>query len=261
MKAHVSNAKKEELAKLIEMIRGYKVIGIIDLNNYPSDKLQTLKGKFRDKVDVKISKKSLMKMAFENNEKDKAGIIKLAECLDYGIPALILSNEDPFKLSKQFARSKSMTVAKAGQVSPGDITIQAGPTSFAPGPVIGELSSAGLKTAVESGKIVIKEDKLFVKKGEIIDSKKADVMSKLGIEPIEVKVKIIAMFEDGKVYHSNVLEIDEEEYINQLKEAGQDAFNLAFNIGYISKETISLLLSKAYIEALALSEKTNINGG
>jgi len=256
--AHVSQAKKQELVKLNEILKGYKVVGILDLTGLPSAKLQQLKGKFRDRFSIRISKKSLMKFAFEKLDKDMKGISNLIAKLDEGIPALILANEDPFKLSKLLSKSRSNTFAKAGQVSPNDITIQAGPTSFGPGPAIGEFSSAGLKTAIEGGKIVIKEDKLFVKKGEEINAKKAEVLSKLGIEPIEISFKLIAMFENGKIFDHDILDINEQAYVDSLKESSQEAFNLAINIGYVSKETIEYLIKRAVVESEALSNAKNI---
>ena len=257
--AHVSAAKKAELSSLSKLVKQSRVIGIMDLSNYPSGQLQKLKSKFRDQLEVKVSKKSLMKLAFENAENERKGITNLIATLDYGIPALILTNDDPFVLSKMLAKSKSNTFAKAGQIAPNDIVIQAGITQFPPGPVIGEFSSAGLKTAIESGKIAIKEDKLFLKKGEIIDAKKADILSKLGIEPIEIGVRLIAMFENGNVYDSNTLDIDEAKYIEEIKRIIREAFNLAINTVYVTKDTITWLVKKAYIESLALNNKIGIN--
>ena len=98
MAAHVSKAKKDELMNLSKLLKQYKVIGIIDLSNYPSVHLQKLKAKFRDKLDVRVSKKILIRLALKSIEKDKPGIIGMDNSLENCLPALILSNEDPFKL-------------------------------------------------------------------------------------------------------------------------------------------------------------------
>jgi large subunit ribosomal protein L10 len=42
-------------------------------------------------------------------------------------------------LYKILQKSKSSAPAKAGQTAPNDIYVKAGKTSFAPGPIIGEL--------------------------------------------------------------------------------------------------------------------------
>ena len=46
--------------------------------------------------------------------------------------------------------------------------IPAGPTPFAPGPIIGELGMLKIKAGIEAGKVVIKEDAHVAKKGDVI---------------------------------------------------------------------------------------------
>jgi len=179
---------------------------------------------------------------------------KLNESLT-GMPALLLSNQEPFKLAKTLSKSKSSAPAKAGQVAPKEIVINAGPTSFAPGPIIGELGAAGLKAGVEGGKIVIKEDKIIAKKGDLITPKIVDLLSKFKIEPMEIGLNITALLEDGVLYGRDVLSIDEKQFIENLRQAHGDAFALSFEIGYITKDNIELMIKKAEIGAISLKEK------
>ena len=53
--------------------------------------------------------------------------------------------------------------AKAGETAPEDIVIEKGPTSFKPGPIVGELQQAGIPAAIEGGKVRIRETKTVVK--------------------------------------------------------------------------------------------------
>src|SRR3989344_6791860 len=136
------------------------------------------------KVEIRITKKSLIMLAIDQIE-DK-NLSGLKPSLENSIPVLILSNEDPFKLYKSIKDNKSNAVAKPGQISPRDIIIPAGPTNFTPGPIIGELGAVGLQTGVEGGKITIKKEKLIVRENEVIKPEIASILSKLGIEPIEI---------------------------------------------------------------------------
>ena len=71
-----------------------------------------------------------------------------------GMPALIFTKENPFSLFKTLKKSKTNAPAKANQTAPFDLIVPKGPTSFAPGPVIGELAILGIKSGVEINEII-----------------------------------------------------------------------------------------------------------
>lgn len=252
-KAHVSQVKKNEVESIRELFDKYKVVAIIDMENLPALQLQRMKFQLKDKIVLKLSKKRLIKLAIDQ-VKNKKDVEKIKDNLK-GMSALLFTNEDPFKLYKLLKKSKSNAPAKPGQIAPKDLIIPAGPTNFSPGPIIGELGQAGLKTEVKEGKISIKEDKLLVKQGQIINAKAADVLSKLGIEPMEIGLNLILTYENGEFLFKDVLDVDEEEYINRILVCYNDSLNLAVHIGYISKDTIEMLIRKAYSESNALNGK------
>ena len=248
--------KARELEEVKDLLRKYSTISIADLTSLPSPTLQKLRKKLQDKIFIKVTKKSLISLAIEQvKEKNLTG---LNPSLENSIPALVLSEQDPFKLYKLIKENKSNALAKPGQVSPRDIIIQAGPTNFPPGPIIGELGSIGLQTGVEAGKIIIKKDKLIVKANEVIKQEVAAVLAKLGIEPVEIGLNIVASYKDNIVYDKLSLDIDEEIYINNLRLANAQALKLAEVIGFISKDNINLLLKKAYLISLNLANKFNL---
>ncbi|MEK6835765.1 MAG: 50S ribosomal protein L10 [Nanoarchaeota archaeon] len=253
---HVSEKKKKELQYIKELLTQYDVIGIADLTNLPSPQLQKLKKKLENKLKIKITKKRLISLAIDEiKNKNLSG---LKPYLNKSIPALVLSNEDPFKLYKLIKENKSTTTAKPGQISPKDLTIEPGPTNFPPGPVIGEIGAIGLKTAVESGKIVIKQGKTVVKQNEIIKPEVAAILAKLGFEPIEISLNLLGFYYNNLVYDKSTLDIDEESYLQNIKLAYAQALKLAEHIQYISKDNIKQLLQKAYLQAKSLSLKENI---
>ena len=160
--------KHKQVEELSREIEDSKVVAILDLTNLPSAQFQLIKSKIRDKFKIKVAKKTIILRAIEKIKHKKHNIEELEKSLDHCIPAIVLTDEDPFKMSKIFKDNKSKSLAKSGQISPLDITIPSGPTQFAPGPIIGELGQAGIKAAIEQGKVVIKEAKLVVKEGEEI---------------------------------------------------------------------------------------------
>jgi len=255
MKAHVSEKKKEVVAEFAELIDKYPVIGVVNMANLPTKQLQNMRSTLRDgKTVLRMTKKRLMKIAFEKAKKDVKGLTEYFE----GMPALIFTEENPFKLYSTLQKSKSTAPAKAGQKAPRDIKVSAGPTSFAPGPIIGQLGKYKIKAGVEGGKIAIKEDAVVAKKGDVIDADLAGILSRLGIEPMEIGLNLTAVFENGSYFTSDVLHIDESEYAAKFATAYSDSFNLAVYAAYPTADTAKVLVNKAYAAAIALALSQNI---
>jgi large subunit ribosomal protein L10 len=153
--AHVSEQKKQTVAEFTELIDKYDIVGAVNMENLPAKTLHTMREKLRDTVLIKMTKSRLLKVALEQSKKE--GATKLVEHMK-GMPALLFTNSSPFTLYKTLKKNKSKTGIKGGQTAPNDIVVPAGPTSFAPGPVIGELGAVGIKAGIDGGKVAIKAD-------------------------------------------------------------------------------------------------------
>jgi len=251
----VSEKKKQIVRDVGKEIESYSVVGILDMFKLPSSQLHEIREALRGEAKIKMVKKRLLKLIFENSK--LKGVKKLSDHLQ-GEPAMLLSNTDPFMLAIKINKSKSSAPAKPGDIAPKDIVVKAGITSISAGPVIGEFQRAKIPAGVEGEKISIKQDTIVAKEGEAIPKEVADIMSKLDIKPMEIGLNLIAAWEDGLIYEKDILFRDPQEYIDQLKQAYASAFNLSINAEYITKENIELLLSKANSEARALADKANI---
>ncbi len=249
--AKVQEYKKKIVKDIAKLIKQYPIIGIVNMENIPAPQLQAMKAELRGKIHLFMTKKRLMKIAIEQTKNEKKHIEELEKYFE-GMPALIFTNENPFRLSRILQKSKTSAPAKAGQTAPDDIIIKKGPTPFAPGPVISELSSVGLKVGVESGKVAVKEDTVVAKKGEKIKPKVAEILTRLDIKPMQVGLGLVAAYENGVIYQKDVLEVDEKAFNAKVNLAATQAFNLAFNITYPTKDNISLLIAKAFNDAKAI---------
>jgi len=252
-KPHVSEEKKKELVSIVKLMQEYPVVGLIDLTGLPSAQYQSIRAKLKSRLLIKTANKNLIRLALEKIKENKHGIEEFAPLLKDCMPALLFTKEDPFVISKNLNKSKSKAAAKPGQIAPYDLVAPAGPTPFAPGPIIGELGAVGIKTQIVAGKIHIKEDAVLAHKGDVINQKVAEMLARLGIQPMEIGLNLAAMYASGKIFLRDVLNINEQDYINQIKEAFAYSLNLAVYSAYTSKDTINHLIKKSAIEGKALS--------
>lgn len=242
----------EEIRKLIEK---HPVIGMIDLYKMPSKELQSIKKELRGHAIIKMYKKRLIKLAIQKIK--KKDVDKLLD-LNPKEPCLIFSDFDPFKLSKILERNKSPTFAKAGDVAEHDIVVPAGPTPLMAGPAIGDLQRLKIPAMVQDGKIHVRKDKTISKAGDTIDAQTAGLLKKLDIQTMEIGINLLGAWEDGVIFTKDVLTVDEHEYLNKISLASKSALNLSIEIGYITKDSVLILLQKAFRQAKALGTEAKI---
>jgi len=173
-------------------------------------------------------------------------------------PALIFSNVDAFKLYKLVKMEKAPAPAREGETAQTDIVIKAGPTPLPAGPAIGELQRLKIPAMVKDGKIHVREDTTILKEGEKFTPEIVSLLKKLGIQPMEIMLNIVALHQDGMIFTKDILDVDEEKYKQDLINAFTNALNLSINVCYPTKENIKMLLGKAFNNAKALGINAEI---
>jgi large subunit ribosomal protein L10 len=245
---HLPGWKREEVEAIKEKAGAYTLVGLVDVYGIPAAQLQQIRRNLRGIAVIKMARNTLMHHSFDELGGEFEAVRKYVN----GNTALIFSNENPFRLYRLLEQNKTKMAAKAGQAAPEDIVVQKGPTSFKPGPIVGELQQAGIPAAIQGGKVQIKETKTVVKKGGIINAKQADVLAKLGVKPMDVGLVVQVVFYQGSVFEPETLNVDEGAIIAQLQLAAAQAFNLSVNAAIPTAETIGAILARAEREARSL---------
>jgi len=256
----MSRAKEQKSKQAEEMKRffeKYPVIGIIDMFKTPAIILQNVKKKSRGQAAIKMTKKVVLVMALKGVREKKKNFEEFEKLIPQQ-PAIVFTESDPFMFYAMVNRLKMPTAAKEGDVAPNDISVSAGPTNLLAGPAISELTKVGIPAGVEEGKISVKKDVVVTRKGDIINKALANALKKLGIEPMQVGLNIIAIYQNGMIYGKEALSLVGEGYLNKVREAFTQALNLSVSIGYPTKTNISYLLAKAKLHADALASKIKI---
>ena len=218
------------------------------MREIPADNMQKMRGSFRGNVEIRMVRNTIARRALEASAPE---IRPLADFIE-DQTALIFSNDNPFKLSSLLEKGKQPMPIKAGARAPKDIVIEAGETSFSPGPMVGKLQAAGIPAAIKSGKVVINQKITLAKEGEIVAAKTADILKTMEIFPRNVGLELRAAYEGGLIFNAKDLSIDVEAQISELFVASAKAFSFAVEIGYATPKTVGPMLQKAQTKARAL---------
>ncbi len=246
----VLDAKSNEVESIKDILKEHKSIGIASLQKVRASQLQELKKSMAGKVYLRVLKNTLIKIALD--EINQAELKKLEDYLE-GSNLFLFTDLNPFKLALLLERGKVKTTAKSGDIAAMDVVIPASNTGQPPGPVISQLNAVGLPTRIESGSVWISKDTLVVRKGEIINERLASVLSKLGIKAVELGISMNVVFDNGLIISGDQLKVDVAATRKSVEASNQEAFALALEIGYTTKDTIEPLLQRAHQKAVALS--------
>ncbi len=252
--AHLPKWKVNEVAELVEKIGKSRVIGIVGVREIPANNMQQMRGELRNTAEVKMVRNTIARRALESSNPD---IRHLADYIE-DQTALVFSDENPFKLNNLLEKGKQPMPIKPGGRAPKDIVIEAGETTFSPGPMVGKLQAAGIPAAIKSGKVVINQKVTLAKEGDVVSAKTADILKIMEIFPKNVGLELRAAYEDGLIFRSTDLSIDVPGQISKLAAASAKSFNFAIEIGYATPETVRPILQKAQVEARSIVAEAGI---
>jgi large subunit ribosomal protein L10 len=246
----VLDQKSSEVEAIKEIFKEYKSVGIASLKKVRASQLQELKKSMKGQVYLRVLKNTLIKIALE--EMNQADLKKLEEYLE-GSNVFLFTDLNPFKLALMLEKGKVKTFAKAGDTAAEDVVVPSSNTGQPPGPVISQLNGVGLPTRIENGSVWVSKDTLVVRRGEVINDRLAGVLSKLGIKSVELGISMRAVYDNGLMINGDQLKVDVAAAKRSVEVSNQEAFALALEIGYASKDTIKPLLQRAHQKAVALS--------
>ncbi|MGO8807419.1 MAG: 50S ribosomal protein L10 [Candidatus Bathyarchaeia archaeon] len=246
----VLEEKSSEVDAIKDILKEYKSIGIASLKKVRASQLQELKKTMQGKVYLRVLKNTLMRIAID--ELAQEDLKKLEDYLD-GSNVYMFTDLNPFKLALLLERGKVKTTAKAGDTAAMDVIVPTGNTGQPPGPIISQLNSVGLPTRIESGSVWVSKDTLVVRKGEEINERLAGVLSKLNIKAVELGISMRAVFDNGIIIVGDQLKVDVDATRKSVEQSHRQAFALALEIAYPTKDTIKPLLQLAHQKAIALA--------
>ncbi len=248
----VQPRKREALEKVKKIMKTCNVVAAADLTNVRSTQIQEIRKLLRSSAEMLVTKNTIFRRASQELESEKKNIGKFADSLS-GPFALLFTNMNPFELILFINKNKVRVPAKGGDIATADIVIPAGNTGLPPGPIISEFGEVKILTKIESGSIWVARDTLAAKKGDVISTKLASVLTRLGMKPMEAGLSIIAAYDKGSILGRDMLTLDLEEYRQDIIRTSIQALSLAFEASYLTVESAPLILGKAQHQAQALA--------
>jgi len=244
--------KRDTVNDLVEVLNNGETLAVIDIHGVPADSMIGMRNDLRSNMRIRVAKKRLMRIAWEQAGKDPA---VLEQLFDGAIqPALVSTAAyNSFEVFSELKKTEAGRAAKPGDVASEDIIVEKQDTGMPPGPIVGELNTVGIPAKIMGGSVHIQKRHVALKAGEVFEGDLGMLLGQIGIKPIVTGLRLCGTYEDGVVFSPSTLDIDYEQFGQDLIGMAAGGFNLACNITWFTSQTMPTLLAKASGEALAVA--------
>ena len=151
--------------------------------------------------------------------------------------------------------NKVAAPARAGAVAPNNVLVPAGNTGMEPGKT-SFFQALGIPTKIARGTIEIVNDVQVVNAGARVGQSEATLLNMLNISPFSYGMAVVQVYDNGAVFPSSILDIEEKTLIDQFMSGIKTVAAISLAIGFPTVASVAHSLVNSYKNLLAVSLAT-----
>jgi len=175
-----------------------------------------------------------------------------------GNMGFVFTNASLPEVRKIILDNKVPAAAKSGTQAPADVFIPPGPTGLDPGQT-NFFQALNISTKIVKGAIEIVSEVHLIKKGEKVTLSHVAMLDKMNVRPFFYGFKVTDVYEDGTVYHSDILDMDQNALLGKFFNGVRSLASVALAISYPTAASVSHSINYAYKQVLAIALQTEID--
>jgi len=240
--------------KLEGLLREYKNLLIVSVDNVGSNQMQKIRVALRGQGTVLMGKNTIMRKVIREEGKTNPKLNALSQYI-VGNVGFVFTNGDLNAVRKTITEHKVPAAARAGSTAPTDVFVPPGPTGMDPGQTA-FFQALNIATKIQKGAIEIINTVHLIKAGEKVTSSAVALLSKLDLKPFFYGMLVNHVFEDGFVYKADVLDLTKEDLFAKFFRGVSKITALSLQIGYPTLVSLPQHFARAMEKLYALSLAT-----
>jgi len=250
--------KEKFVVKLKEAVNEYKNVLIVGVDNVGSNQMQKVRIALRGKGVVVMGKNTLIRKILRDMiEGEKLTKLEALLPLVVGNMGFVFTNASLPEVRKLILDNKVPASAKSGSFAPADVFIPPGPTGLDPGQT-NFFQALNIGTKIVKGAIEIVNEVHLIKAGDKVTMSHVAMLDKMNIRPFFYGFKVTDVYEDGTVYSSDVLDMDQSALLGKFLNGVRRLAAISLAIGYPTAASVSHSLNHAFKNLIAISLQTEI---
>lgn len=256
-----TRAQKEAwFEKLNELFDSYPSIFIVNVDNVGSQQMHQIRASLRGKAVVLMGKNTMVRRAIRQIVSEKPQFEKLMPHVKGNI-GFVFTDGGLKEIREAILANRVAAPARAGAFAPLDVIVSAGNTGMEPGKTA-FFQALQIPTKIARGTIEIVSDVKVVTAGTRVGTSEATLLNMLNISPFTYGMSVVQIFDNGNVFESSVLDIDENDLVKQFASGIKQiaAISLALNFPTIASVAHSLVNSYKNLLNISLATDYEFEG-
>ena len=251
-----SRADKElYFTKLRALIEEYPSVFIVNIDNVSSQQCHMVRQSLRGKGVVLMGKNTMVRRALRTILAEFPQFEKILPFIKGNI-GFVFTSGDLKDIREVIISNKVAAPARAGAIAPDNVFVPAGNTGMEPGKT-SFFQALGIPTKIARGTIEIVNDVQVVAAGSKVGPSEATLLNMLNISPFTYGMTIVQVYDNGAVFPSSVLDIEESQLLEQFQSGIKTIAALSLALGYPTIASVAHSVVNAYKDILAVSIATD----
>lgn len=246
--------KQKYFDKLINLCETSPSALIVCADNVGSRQLQNIRIALRGDCIVLMGKNTQIRTALRKRIEEKGGDSALEALVENvnGNMGFIFCNAGKMERAREVLREfVKPAAAKAGVVSPVDVTLPAGPTGLEPSQT-NFFQALNITTKIVRGSIELVADYRLLINGEKVTLSALALLNKLGMKPFSFGMAVLKVFQDGSVFDAAVLDITDSVLMGKFMNGVANVAAFGREIGIPTEAGLPHMMTNAFKNVASL---------
>lgn len=238
------------------MLSKYEKIFVCDADNVTSKQFQEIRTGMRGHGDVLMGKNTMMKKAIKDVASQNPSLEKLVPLIKQNV-GFVVTNGDLKEIRDLIQSFKVPAMARAGAISPIDVTVPAQTTALGPEKT-SFFQALSIPTKITRGMIEITSNVPLLHVGDKVGSSEATLLQMLNIKPFEYGFDILHVYDSGSVFSPAILDITEDDLRAKFCAGVANIAAVSLQIGYPTLASVPHSIANGFKNLMAVAAVTDI---
>jgi len=238
------------------MLSKYEKIFVCDADNVTSKQFQEIRTGMRGHGDVLMGKNTMMKKAIKDVASQNPSLEKLLPLIKQNV-GFVVTNGDLKEIRDLIQSFKVPAMARAGAISPIDVTVPAQTTALGPEKT-SFFQALSIPTKITRGMIEITSNVPLLHVGDKVGSSEATLLQMLNIKPFEYGFDILHVYDSGSVFSPAILDITEADLRAKFCAGVANIAAVSLQIGYPTIASVPHSIANGFKNLMAVAAVTDI---